>query len=113
MTVLVAKLVHRCRLGFETVCDDRLSSSVPLQSLREEPRSRRFVPFPFDVALQDLALVIECEPQIVGLAMDVCYAALRVTKTPSTCQRQLQNPRIPLIRCRLMSAMNIGPSLFQ
>ena len=85
---------------------------MPFQRLLQEPQSCRFVTFLCDIALENFALVIDSAPQIVRLAIDVRYAALRVTKTSSTCQRQWRKPFILEIRWRLISAANIGPNLF-
>ncbi len=44
---------------------------MALQCLLEEPHSRRFITFLRDVALKDLALVIDRSPQVMGLAIDL------------------------------------------
>ena len=43
---------------------------MPLQRLLEEPQCGRFVPRLDDLALQDLAVLIDRAPQITRLAVD-------------------------------------------
>ena len=75
----IAQFLHRRRIGTQPVGDDLLGLAMPLQRLLQEPQSRRFVAFSGDVGFQDPIFVIDGTPEIVHLAVDVGYAALRVT----------------------------------
>ncbi len=56
--VLAAQFLHRRRVGSQAVGDDCLDLAVPLQRLLHERKSRGFVAFPGDVALENFALLI-------------------------------------------------------
>ena len=84
----IAQFLHRRRIRSKAIGDDLLNLTMLFQCLLEEPYGRRFVPFLGDVALQDFALVIDGPPQVVRLAVDVRFPALRVTNTSSRRQRQ-------------------------
>lgn len=82
-----AKLFERGWIGFETIGHDLDRASMTFQGFLEETQSCLFVQLFRDIAFQDLAFVIDGTPQVMGLTIDVRYAALRVTKTSSACQR--------------------------
>ena len=110
--VAVAQLSHRCRVGSQPICDDRLGATVPLQCLLQEPQCRGFVPFLSDVALQDITLVIDRTPQIMHLAVDLHVELAALAFGSSRCRRYCRKPRIRLIRWRRMSSANSGPKRF-
>ena len=60
--VLIAELLHRCRVVSEAVSDNLLSFAVPLQRLLQEGQSRKFVAFPGNEALENLPLVVDGPP---------------------------------------------------
>jgi len=66
--MFVAQFAHRSRVRPEPVGDDHLCRTMPLQSLAHEAQGRGFVPFARDVALQDLAFVIDRPPEVHHLA---------------------------------------------
>ncbi len=67
----IAQIAHRRRVGPRPVGDDGFSPAVAFQRLLQEPHSRGFIPRFRDVALQNLALVIDRAPQIMSLAVDL------------------------------------------
>ena len=83
-----------------------------LQRLAKKLQCRPFVPLFRNIALQYLTLMVDSAPEIMRLAIDVRYAALRVTNISSRCQRQCRKPFILEARCRRMSEANNGPNLF-
>ena len=108
----IAQCAHCCRIGSKPVGDDRCGPTMPLQSLLQKRQCCRFISLFGDIGLQNLALVVHSAPQVMTLAINVGFAALRVTNTSSTCQRQWRNPRIRDTRCRRISDANIGPNRF-
>ena len=85
---------------------------MALQRLLHEVKCGLFITGFCDKALEDFAFVINRAPEVVRLAVDVGFAALRVTYISSRCHRQWVTPRIRLTRCRRMSLANIGPKRF-
>lgn len=97
----VAELLHRCRIGFETIGDDSLGTAMTLQRLPHEGEYRRFIPFPGDKAFQNFAFVIDGAPQIDHLAIHLHVR-----------HRQCLKPRMRFTRRFRISAANIGPKRF-
>jgi hypothetical protein len=67
----IAQFTHGCRVGFQTIGDDRIGFAVALQRLLQEAQSRSFVSFPGDVALEYLTFVVDSAPQVMALAIDL------------------------------------------
>ena len=69
--VSVAKVVHRGAIGFKAVGDDRCGRTVTFQRLPHEGERRGFIPLFRDVALEDLAFVIDRAPEVDHLAVQL------------------------------------------
>ena len=96
--VQISQIPHRRWIGFQAIGNDRLGLSMTFQRLLQECQGRSFIPLSGDVALEDLALMINRPPQVMPLAVDVGYAALRVTNTSSRCHFHCRKPFIRLTR---------------
>jgi len=63
-------LVHRRRIGSKPIGDDAATSPIFLHDPLEKLERRSLVPSCGDHCLQDLALMVDCAPQIIELAVD-------------------------------------------
>ena len=69
-TINIAKIVHRSGVGSQPVGHDSFRFSVALQRSFHEGQSCEFISFLRNIALENLAYVIDSTPQIVRLAVD-------------------------------------------
>ena len=65
------EIIHSCWVRSKAISHNFNRASVALQRLLEEPQSRGFITFLGDVALQNLALVIDSAPQLMRLSIDL------------------------------------------
>ncbi len=84
----IAQFVHSCAVSAEPIRGDGLDATMPFQCLLDEGKGSLLVACLGDVALEDLAFLVDRTPEVMLLSVDVGYAALRVTNTSSRCQRQ-------------------------
>lgn len=91
LTVGGAELSHRGGVRAEAVCYDGLWSAVPLQRFLDEFQCCSLVACRRDVGLKHFAFVVDGAPKVLHLAVDVGYAALRVTNISSRRHRQCVN----------------------
>ena len=83
--VQIAGFAHRCRVGSQPIGDDLFNRAMALQRFLHEPQSRRFVPFPGDVAFQHLAFVINGPPRCLvrTTGLQRCAATVETAHTAS------------------------------
>ena len=67
---------------------------MTLQRFLDEFQSFSLVPRRRYIGLEDFAFVVDSSPKVLHLAIDVGYAALRVTNISSRCHRQCVNWRM-------------------
>lgn len=104
-TIDIAKIAHRSGIGSQPAGHDSFRFSMALQGSLHERQSCSFVTFLRNIALKNLAFVIDSTPQIVRLAVDFYEHLVKVPAPLATaCSR--------LTRCRRISAAKIGPNLF-
>lgn len=96
----VAQLFHRRPVRAKAIGDDLLRRSVTLRRLVHEAQCGVFIAGFGDVAFEDIAFLIDRLLQIYHLAVEVGFAALRVTYISSRRQRQWRKPRMREMRCR-------------
>lgn len=94
---------RRCLVKTQSIGGDCSRRSVPLDRPLYEAKRSSLVACPGDVALQNLALVVDGSPEVDHLPFSFTYISLR-------CQRQWRMPRIALTRCRRTSPANIDPN---
>ena len=70
LTIGVADLLHGSAIGSQLVSDDDFRGSIPLHRFPEEFQGCSLVPGLCDISLQNLTLMIDGAPKIVGLAPD-------------------------------------------
>ena len=94
--VKIAKLAHRCRVGFQPIGDDGFRPAVAFEPLLQKRPSRRFIAFFGDVTLEVLALVISRPLEVVPLAVDLHEHLVKVpAPVPKTTQpRHLLRPDV-------------------
>src|SRR5690606_34275014 len=74
----IADILHRRRIGTQSVRHDLLRPAMALQRLLQKPQSCRLVAGFRHIAFQNLAFMIDSTPQVVGLAIDLHVDLIRM-----------------------------------
>lgn len=98
LTGAVSNLIHSCAVRAKSIGHDFLRVAVPLHRFLQEFQRRSLVSGFGDIGFQHLALVVDCAPQVMGLAVYLHKHLIQVPAPLRDLAKLLRSTLLDLLR---------------